>query len=285
MGCDKMYDDSFRARYNLAPVAISTNDTFGTTPNHIHREIEMLYIVSGSSKIFIADKVFTAHGGDLFFVNPMEVHSIVVNKKGGAYIHHCICFDTSIIADKGIAKSLTDGNISIKNHFPLGQPLTDELIKHFLTLFYAVKTGSKTIVFDANICVSQILSTLIKEDKLIKNTLPEKKAAFSKRVIDYLNEHYHEDISSKSVATDLFYTQSYFCRAFKVNFGIPFSSYLNMYRILSAKEKLKDKNKKIIDIALECGFNNSTYFTRCFTKSVGISPLKYQKSQYSSEIM
>ena len=99
-----MYDESFRARYNLAPVAISTNDTFGTTPNHIHREIEMLYIVSGSSKIFIADKVFTAHGGDLFFVNPMEVHSIVVNKKGGAYKHHCICFDTSIIADKIVLK-------------------------------------------------------------------------------------------------------------------------------------------------------------------------------------
>ena len=41
----------------------------------------------------------------------------------------------------------------------------------------------------------------------------------------------------------------------------------------------KDKNKKIIDVAIECGFSSPTYFTRCFKKSVGFSPAEYRKSQ------
>lgn len=274
-----MYDDSFRSRYSSAPVAISTTNGFGTTAQHIHKEIEMLYIVSGSSRITISDKVITAHTGDFIFVNPMEVHSITVNKGGGAYTHHCICFDACLIADKALGKDLLDGKINLQNLFPAGHFLTESLIKHFITLFYAVKTNSKTLVFDTCICISQIFTELIKENKLLKNSLPEKKLTFTKKVIDFIELHYHEDISSKSVAESLFYTQSYFCRAFKVNFGISFSSYLNMYRILSAKEKLKDKNKKIIDVSIECGFSSPTYFTRCFKKSVGFSPAQYQKSQ------
>ncbi len=274
-----MYDDSFRSRYSSAPVAINTTNGFGTTPQHIHKEIEMLYIVSGSSKITVSDKIITAHTGDLIFVNPMEVHSIVVNKGGGAYTHHCICFDSEVIADKSLAKDLLDGKICTQNLFPAGNHLTETLIKHFITLFYAVKTESKTLAFDTSVCVSQIFTELIKENKLLKNPLPEKKLTFTKKVLDYLTLHYHEDISSKSVAEALFYTQSYFCRAFKANFGIPFSYYLNMFRILSAKNKLKDKNKKIIDVAIECGFSSPTYFTRCFKKSVGFSPAEYRKSQ------
>ena len=122
------------------------------------------------SKIAVSDKTFTAHTGDLLFVNPLEVHSITVNKGGGPYTHHCICFDTSLIADKNLSKDLLDSKFYLENFFPTGHPLTEELIKHFVTLFYAVKTDSKTLVFDSNICISKIFTQLIRQNKLLKNS-------------------------------------------------------------------------------------------------------------------
>ena len=103
-----------------------------------------------------------------------------------------------------------------------------------------------------------------------KNTL------FCKNVIDYISEHYNENITSQKAADTLSYNQSYFCRAFKKNFNMCFSDYLNMYRIKTSRMLLEDGQKSISSIALECGFNSPSYFTSCFKKYLGILPSEYK---------
>jgi AraC-like DNA-binding protein len=39
---------------------------------------------------------------------------------------------------------------------------------------------------------------------------------------------------------------------------------------------IKNTSERIINIALECGFNNISYFNRSFKKKYGISPTEYR---------
>ena len=129
-----MYDDSFKSRYGSVPIAISETVGDVSTAAHIHNEIEILYILKGNSKIQIADKVYNASAGDLFFVNPLEVHSVIVEAESD-YNHRCICFDAGLIVDKELSNKLLLSKKSIGKHILRNDVNYNELIAHFTALY------------------------------------------------------------------------------------------------------------------------------------------------------
>ena len=53
--------------------------------------------------------------------------------------------------------------------------------------------------------------------------------------------------------------------------------YLNEYRIKKIEELLISTDRKVMDICLECGFNNMGNFINVFKKFTGMSPIKYRQ--------
>ena len=70
---------------------------------------------------------------------------------------------------------------------------------------------------------------------------------------------------------------------FKEYTGKTVNEYLTEYRIYIAKQLLEDTEKSILEIALECGFNEASYFIRIFKRQTGISPLKYRGQNKRSD--
>jgi len=278
-----MYEDSFRKRYGLAPVAISSTENHELTHPHIHNEIELLVILQGTARIKIAHSLYDVKPGDVLVVNPLEIHS-VKPCRDAPYVHRCICFDCSLIVDRKLTADLQTGRRSIPNWFCGDASVTARLRDLFENLFEAVEANPKTLLYDCGAYVSLLFSHLVEKNLLTEKYQGSKARSFYYRVITYLAEHYSEAITSAEAAEALFYTQSYFCRAFKKCFGVRFSEYLNTYRLLAAKEKLQTESVKIADVAMTCGFNSAAYFTKCFKKSFGMTPLTYRKSQYSYKI-
>lgn len=93
---------------------------------------------------------------------------------------------------------------------------------------------------------------------------------------DYINGHYKEDISLQDVASVLGYSEVYFCKVFKQNFGKNFITYLNNYRIDRAKELLANPDINIKDVSTEAGYRDANYFTRVFKRIVGTTPSEYR---------
>ena len=60
--------------------------------------------------------------------------------------------------------------------------------------------------------------------------------------------------------------------------GISFSTYLNQVRIEKSKELLKNKQHKIIDVAIMVGFEDQSYFTKVFKRVTGVSPNHYREA-------
>ena len=266
------YDDNFKSRYKGAPISIYENRLYETAP-HIHNELEIIYVEEGETRAVVGNDDFKAEKGGLIFVNPLEVHSFIPD-TGKEYCHKCVCFDLSLVADKKLAEDLLNGDRSLL-HYVKDNILNDL----FLKLYKEAVSDNESILFDVTATVSMMFSRIINEKLFGYNGKNSKSAEFCKRVIGYIRENYALDISSKDVAKALFYTQSYFCRSFKENFNVSFSEYLNMHRILVAKEMLSDKSKKVYDISAACGFSSPEYFARVFKKSVGLSPIEYRKNQ------
>lgn len=92
----------------------------------------------------------------------------------------------------------------------------------------------------------------------------------------YIDEHYKEDIALQDIAGFLDYSDVYFCKLFKHNFGKNFITYLNEYRMSKAKALLSDPMINIKDVGQEVGYRDANYFTRLFKRMTGVTPSEYR---------
>jgi two-component system response regulator YesN len=97
-------------------------------------------------------------------------------------------------------------------------------------------------------------------------------------VQQYLEQHYASEISL-SMLSELFHINSaHLSETFKHTVGQNFSDYLVQLRLQKARQFLKDKQLKIIDVANLTGFSNSGYFSTVFKKYFGQTPVEFRNS-------
>lgn len=86
------------------------------------------------------------------------------------------------------------------------------------------------------------------------------------------------ELSLSRILESTGYNKDYIRRKFISEYGITPKEYLTFLRIENAKKLLKEQKSmrlSIAQIAVECGYYDSHYFSRAFKKSVGISPEKF----------
>ncbi|WP_058485572.1 response regulator transcription factor [Defluviitalea phaphyphila] len=96
--------------------------------------------------------------------------------------------------------------------------------------------------------------------------------------IEYLNEHYMDNISLKEVAEKVGVTPGYLTTLFAKTIGCSFIEYLNKVRVERACNYFYDNTLKTYEVAYKVGFSDEKYFSRVFKKIKGISPSKFRKS-------
>ncbi len=96
------------------------------------------------------------------------------------------------------------------------------------------------------------------------------------RVLEYIDEHYRNDISEKQVADLANMSTTGFSRYFTKCMGIGFAGYVMQKRIQFAIHMLTNGDKTVLEIALECGFNNTASFYKAFKKITHMNPKDYR---------
>ncbi len=86
------------------------------------------------------------------------------------------------------------------------------------------------------------------------------------------------DLSIKEIAQKIGMSMYYMMHSFKKQTGITITEYKNQLKIAHAKTMLVNTDLSITDIALACGFGNSSYFSKLFMRYVNISPSVYRKN-------
>ena len=96
------------------------------------------------------------------------------------------------------------------------------------------------------------------------------------QVLEYINEYLDREIKLADLAQLLDMSQFHFSYLFKRSLGIPPYQYLLQQRIEQAKQLLMQKERSIMDIALECGFNSHSHLSRQFRQFTGMTPKVYR---------
>ncbi|MCM0649502.1 response regulator [Clostridium swellfunianum] len=99
------------------------------------------------------------------------------------------------------------------------------------------------------------------------------------KAIDFIKEHFCEDISLSDVAKEVYLSESYLSRKLKKVKGISFVEYITRLRMKKAMELLKDPSIKINDIAKRVGYPDYRYFSQTFKKYYGYSPSEFIKTK------
>lgn len=103
--------------------------------------------------------------------------------------------------------------------------------------------------------------------------LPERQLL---QVLEYIDAHLEQDIKLVDLAQLLNMSQFHFSHMFKKAIGTSPYQYLIQQRVERAKQLLKQKERSIMEIALECGFNSHSHLSKQFRQVTGMTPKAYR---------
>ncbi len=98
-------------------------------------------------------------------------------------------------------------------------------------------------------------------------------------VIDYVQAHLSEALDVSKLAQLAFFSEYHFNRLFKDRTGESLYQFIRRLRLENAANLLCSDAKPITQVALECGFSNSSSFAKAFKQHFG-----YNASQWKAEL-
>lgn len=151
--------------------------------------------------------------------------------------------------------------------------------KRFVQLYDLMKKGLKEkethFIELCSLYLQEMIVTVSNE--IIKQDSASSEPEALTAVIQYLEEHYFEDLSVNDLARIGKTNPKTLTRYFAKYRNVTPIKYLIDLRIKKAKILLLQTSLKIGEVALAIGFQDTLYFTTVFHKSTGITPSEYRK--------
>lgn len=224
-----------------------------------------LYLsVNGRAVLKIGGGEYELSPGALFLVAPWQIHEIEAERD---FTYLYISFNGPDVKD-------LLGSARISNDYFVASGF-EHLIEFWMKSVRRIKPYN-----DFFLTCSVFMQTLSEISEL---TIGDKRGEDNtfKAVIQYIDEHYRENINLKMVADIFFYNEKYFSHLFKERMGVNFTGYLSEQRIRHALTLIDENVESVLKLSQMCGFSDSYYFSKVFKKHVGISPRIYIKKRKS----
>ena len=254
-------------------------------PMHVHNEFEVLRIYEGRTVFYIYDVPYEVSEGDIIFVNSLVPHKTQIFKDSRAFfVQFSVDIssgDKSMHLSKYLARFINFDNESvvlIKKDDPINAQIS--------TLLESIRNENfeKSHAYDEFIKadIHKIIAILFRQRIITSPYSFFKSENVSKiaPVLEYIDEHYSEEITLFDLASLLNVNESYLCRMFKKSVNTSVVQYLNFVRVCKAEKMLLSTDKGISEIAFESGFSSVSYFNRIFKKHKFITPSMYKKIKY-----
>jgi YesN/AraC family two-component response regulator len=146
-----------------------------------------------------------------------------------------------------------------------GKILTFEDIKR-LEPYQKITYQSKNVLSETE------LASSLQQILFDSHTLPAQTSVVVKHALAYIHQNYPMPLSRSEIAYQLGVSKNYLTQIFHQELGISLWDYLNRYRVMQAKELLRQTDHSIASISSQVGFDDPAYFSRVFRRYVGQSP-------------
>lgn len=112
---------------------------------------------------------------------------------------------------------------------------------------------------------------------LYNNSIP-KSDKIMNRILQYISNHYKEQISLKEIADEFHFNYYYLSSYFGSHIPEGFSEYLNKIRVEKALELLRNIDIPVSEISFMVGYTDPSYFSKVFKKFTKTTPSKFRRN-------
>lgn len=240
----------------------------GNPPNW-HKNIEILYCVSGNGKLICSGIEQDMIPGHIYCLNAGEIHAMT---NLGVLHYYCLILDYNFLAQNKLV--FDDLLLRTDVH-------SEEASKLFLEVVRRIQRPdrfSSAYIRGALVSLMAMLyqNHSVPHAKYILQTSPDIHSAV-KAAVKYIDAHYSQRLTLDDIAKSSGFSKYHFARQFKQATGMTVVSYINLIRCQHAKALLGKKSIPIQQVAGLCGYDSASYFTRVFQKTEGILPSEYLK--------
>lgn len=154
-----------------------------------------------------------------------------------------------------------------------------EYNKSYYDIFELMQIG------DLNNLHSELLQYCYKAMNAIHENRNNQKNSIVGESLQYLEENFtYSELSLKSVSEYLNVSSSYFSSIFKKETGKSFIDTLTEMKMTKARELVITTDKRMFEIAAECGYDDQHYFSYNFKKYYGVSPTQMRKQMLQANL-
>lgn len=258
-------------------ISVSKKQSSGIYKN-FHEEIEFKYYFAGESAMMIDNQAYAIKAGDVIVVNPYEIHTNVdIGENNGWY--YLIIMDLDFLMQGALPgldlrqRLLSNGEKCV--NFIRNDPEIAGLIARVCEEVSERKEDFKLMVYSLVGELVTLLFRKYRDEKKSQNNANflGKSAEIIAPALAKIFKDYALPISVEELAELCGLSKYHFCRVFKREMRLTAVEYINSYRLSVADILLKNKELSMEEIASRCGFNDLSYFYRCY-KKIRNKPLK-----------
>ena len=259
---------------------------------HGHDFIELVYVVRGDARHVFEREVYELRAGDVFIINPGEVHTFQIEPGKRIEIINCLflphLISDSLLRELGISHSMDYFYVhpfldsSERFHHRLNLRGEDAVVILTLLEMMIVEaknrgSGFSTLIRLHMIELLVLLSRYYGHLRSVHRTSrASDREQVLQRICGYLERNYDQKITLTSLAHIFNSSTRHLNRMFQDELGISVIEKVQQIRIEKAKALLVETDEKVIAVAALVGYDDPSFFSRLFTRHVGCAPGEYR---------
>ena len=236
--------------------------------------------MSGMLQLHINGVEYRGQENDIFVVNRNEIHGISRTTPDVEF--YVFVFDLNMLSfadddlsQKQFIQPLLDGSIRFFN-----KPESTYLMRAVFNRVFSYNVEKQPgYMLATKAALLEFISLMIANGQYSTEQIElqdEMRIALVKRIALYISNHIGEKITLEEISARFNMAPKYFCRFFKKNFKMTLIEYVNCKKVEQAVSLIGQGKDSITEIAISCGFSNTSYFTRIFKKVTGYTPSQYK---------
>ena len=250
---------------------------------HWHEEAELTLITEGACTYHIHLESYGAQAGDLLFIPPAELHSISIEPgaemTSATYVFHMdyLNTDSADICTVKYLHPISRHTLMLPYIIRKEHPAYPKLLEvfHEMEQAYSERLPGYEMMLKALLLYATALLLPYRRTESARPQLEDEHTAKLKLVLEYIGEHYAEELTIPQLARLCFFSEYHFMRFFKKYIGVSCLEYIKNLRLEKAASRLAQGGRSVLDVSMSCGFSNLSYFYREFKKKYGMTPKQF----------
>lgn len=248
----------YQNRDEALSVRVTDNNSYFA---HIHRQIEIFYVLDGFIEITISGQKRLLEKGMASIVFPNEVHETYTPENSSAIM---MIFSQDFLPDFSHEFNF------YRPQCPFVSDLQDPGQFSQMVTGLLDNTQKNTDIRISKGYLYVIVSMILSQVLLVK----QKKASsdICQAISDYLNMHFTEELNLTQLAAALGYSKYYISHIFKEKFSCSYNDYLRQLRSEHAMGLLTHSEMTVTEVCFASGFSSLRSFYRAFHEVYGVPP-------------